>query len=62
METYRSGDVAERCLWQIQRGKRSGRGRNFYTEVLKISGTATGHNGAPRSIINLILRYTPTGV
>ncbi len=47
METYRSGDVCERCRWQIQRAIRSGRGRNFYTEVLKISGTATGHNGAP---------------
>ena len=46
METYRSGDVAERCRWQMKRRLRSGRGRNFYTAVLKISGTATGHNGA----------------
>ena len=23
---------------------------NFYTAVLKNSGTATGHNGAPRSV------------
>ena len=50
METYRSGDVAEHCRWQIQRGIRSGSGRIFYTAVLKKSGTATGHNGAPRSV------------
>ena len=35
METYRSGDVAERCRWQMKRGKRSGSGLNFNAEVLK---------------------------
>ncbi len=38
METYRSGDVAERCQWQMKRRLRSGRGRNFYTAVLKNFG------------------------
>ena len=28
-EAYRSGDVCERCLWQMKRAKRSGSGRNF---------------------------------
>ena len=47
METYRSGDVAERCQWQKKRGIRSGSGRNFVSESeQKISGTATGHNEA----------------
>ena len=46
-EAYRSGDVCERCRWQIQRAIRSGSGRNFVSDCeRKISGTATGHNEA----------------
>ncbi len=29
LETYRSGDVCERCRWQMKRTKRSGSGQNF---------------------------------
>ena len=29
MEKYSSGDVCERCRWQIQRAIRSGSGQNF---------------------------------
>ena len=53
-EGYRSGDVAERCRWQIKRGIRSGSGRNFVSESeQKISGTATGHNEAEPRKFNI---------
>ena len=56
METYRSGDGCERCRWQMKRATRSGSGQNFCTQVLKILGTATGHNRTSRSIkINIEL-------
>ena len=49
LEEYSSGDVCERCLRQSKRAKRSGCGRNSASVCeLRISGTATGHNGAPR--------------
>ena len=59
MESYRSGDVAERTRWVMKRGIRSGSGRNFASESeQKISGTATGHNEAePRKIEYRILSF-----
>ena len=33
MERYRSGDVAERCLWQKKRGIRSGSGQNLAKRI-----------------------------
>ena len=34
-ERFRSGDVCERCLWQLKRAIRSGSGRNFVSEANK---------------------------
>ena len=46
-EGTRSGDVCERRRGRKQRAKRSGSGRNLASDSeQKISGTATGHNGA----------------
>ncbi len=47
-EGYPSGDVCERCLWQMKRAKRSGSGRKDRapTDAMFFSGTATGHNEA----------------
>ena len=60
METYRSGDVCERCLWQIQRAIRSGRGlcATQACATRRTQGTATGHNGAPRLCRSSSLLYS----
>ena len=41
-QTHRSGDGAERSQCEMKRGIRSGRGRNFYTSVLKNFGHRNG--------------------
>ena len=52
-ERNRSGDVAERTLWVIKRGIRSGSGQNLVSvSEQQILGTATGYNGAPHTETN----------
>ncbi len=54
-ERYRSGDVCERRRGRMKRAKRSGRGRKKRAakDAKFVSGTATGHNGAPRRKVNI---------
>ena len=57
------GDVCERRRWRKKRAKRSGSGRNLASlSEQKISGTATGHNGAVlKTETSSYRRYLPPG-
>ena len=60
MVTYRGVDVVERCRWQMKRDIRSGRGRNFYTEVLKkIRAPQQDITGLTRKIPAVVTVVTP---
>ena len=60
METYRSGDVCERCQWQMKRAIRSGRGRNFYTAVLKkFRAPQQDITGLTRNIVGSVTTVSP---